>query len=161
MCKVFEDVGTPCACVAQDPNVVTFSTYSLRCMAADSSRQHSRPRGASLGNSSLPRSRVRPLANGTRTTPVCLPSATRRDEPRGGRRADRQASTRRIVALNEGDNSPKVDLRIQGLPHSTAEQADNSRRTTVKELIHQIENHPLQRCTEGRFDAKSNAQRIQ
>ena len=43
--------------------------------------------------------------------------------------------------VRDGDTSPKVDFRIQGLPHSTVEQEDNTRKEKIKELIHQIESH--------------------
>ena len=43
--------------------------------------------------------------------------------------------------LNEGDTLPKIDYRIQGLPHSVVEQEDNTRREVVNKLIHQIETH--------------------
>ena len=35
VCKVFEDVGKPSACVEQNANVVALSKYSLWCMAAN------------------------------------------------------------------------------------------------------------------------------
>ena len=40
--------------------------------------------------------------------------------------------TGKPFALNEGDHSPKTDFRIQGLPHSSVEEADHSRRKKVK-----------------------------
>ena len=35
-----------------------------------------------------------------------------------------------------------MDFRIQGLPHSTVQQQDDTRKEAVKKLIHQIETHP-------------------
>ena len=36
----------------------------------------------------------------------------------------------------------RVDFRIPGIPHSTVEQVDASRKETVRRLIEQFENHP-------------------
>ena len=35
-----------------------------------------------------------------------------------------------------------IDYRIQGLPHSTVELEDNTRKEAVNKLIRQIEKHP-------------------
>ena len=43
---------------------------------------------------------------------------------------------------NEGDMHPKIDCRIQRLPHSTVEQEDNTRKELVNKLIHQFDTHP-------------------
>ena len=43
---------------------------------------------------------------------------------------------------NEGDIIPKIHYRIQGLPHSTVEQEDNTRKEVVNKLIHQFEMRP-------------------
>ena len=43
---------------------------------------------------------------------------------------------------NEDDTLPKVDYRIQGLPHSTVEQEENTRKLAVNRLIHQFQTHP-------------------
>ena len=37
---------------------------------------------------------------------------------------------------------PTIDYRIQGLPHSTVEQEDNTRKEVANKLIHQFETHP-------------------
>ena len=42
----------------------------------------------------------------------------------------------------EETQSDNIDVRIQGLPHSTVQEKDDVRRETVKKLIHQIETHP-------------------
>ena len=36
----------------------------------------------------------------------------------------------------------ETDCRIQGLPHSTVEQEDHTRKEVVKKLIHQFKTHP-------------------
>ena len=43
---------------------------------------------------------------------------------------------------NEGDMLRKSDYRIQGLPHSTDEQGDDTRTEVVNKLTHQFETHP-------------------
>ena len=40
---------------------------------------------------------------------------------------------------------PKIDYRIQGLPHSTVEQEDHTRKEVVNKLIHHFETHPEKR----------------
>ena len=40
------------------------------------------------------------------------------------------------------DNCPEIDFRVRGLPYSTVEQQDTTRKNIVKNLIHQIETHP-------------------
>ena len=35
-----------------------------------------------------------------------------------------------------------IDFRIEGLPHSTVQQLDDTRRESVKKLSHQFETHP-------------------
>ena len=47
--------------------------------------------------------------------------------------------TEKPVAADEGVHSHIIDFRIQGLPHSSVEEAEHLR---VRELLHQIENHP-------------------
>ena len=37
---------------------------------------------------------------------------------------------------------PKIDFRTQGLPHSTVQQEDSTRKEVVNKLIHQFETHP-------------------
>ena len=36
---------------------------------------------------------------------------------------------------------PEIDYRIQGLPHSTVEEEDNTRKEVVNKVIHQFETH--------------------
>ena len=43
---------------------------------------------------------------------------------------------------NEDDMLPKIDYRIQGLPHSTDEQQDDTRKEVVNKLIHQFGTPP-------------------
>ena len=62
---------------------------------------------------------------------------------------------------NEGDVLPKIDYRIQGLPHSTDEQEDDTRKEVVNKLIHQFETPPDREAFENRSDAKSSVQPIQ
>ena len=71
--------------------------------------------------------------------------------------ASNQASTWKLVArkcVNEGsvnqhhetgrrvENCPEIDFQVQGLPCSTVEQQDSTRKHVVKNLIRQIESHP-------------------
>ena len=39
-------------------------------------------------------------------------------------------------------NFPEIDFRVQGVPYSTVEQQDTTRRNTVKNVIRQIKTHP-------------------
>ena len=43
---------------------------------------------------------------------------------------------------NEDDMLPKTDYRIQGLPHSTDEHEDDTRKEVVNKLTHQLDTHP-------------------
>ena len=36
----------------------------------------------------------------------------------------------------------EIDFRIQGLPHSTVQQQDDTRKEVVNKLLHQFETHP-------------------
>ena len=44
---------------------------------------------------------------------------------------------------------PKVDYRIQGLPHSTVGQEDNTRKEVVNKLILHFETHPDREALQG------------
>ena len=41
------------------------------------------------------------------------------------------------------DRCGNIDFRIEGLPHSTVQQQDGTRKEAVKKLIHQVETHPI------------------
>ena len=66
---------------------------------------------------------------------------TKADEREPDVTCTKHGETRR--GANEDDDTlPKIDYRIQGLPLSTVEQEDHTRKEAVKKLIHQFETHP-------------------
>ena len=42
---------------------------------------------------------------------------------------------------DERKMEPKIDIRIQGIPHAAVEQEDERTRE-VRRLVHQVKNHP-------------------
>ena len=66
---------------------------------------------------------------------------TKADEREPDVTSTKHGETRR--GANEDDDTlPKIDYRIQGLPLSTVEQEDHTRKEAVKKLIHPFETHP-------------------
>ena len=55
---------------------------------------------------------------------------------------------------------PKIDYRIEGLPHSTVEQQDHTRKEAVNKLIHQFATHPDREALKADL-AESSVQPIQ
>ena len=54
-----------------------------------------------------------------------------------------------------------IDLRIQGLPHSTVQKEDDVRRETARRLIHQFETHPNRESLMADLDKKPKNQSVQ
>ena len=51
-----------------------------------------------------------------------------------------------------------IDFTIEGLPHSTVQQKDDTRKEAVKQLIHQSETHPNRAALKGRPGKGSSVQ---
>ena len=51
----------------------------------------------------------------------------------------------------------EIVFRIQGLPHSTVEQEDHTRKEVVKKLFHQFETHPNREALKADLRQKSSA----
>ena len=68
--------------------------------------------------------------------------SSKRRETFRGEGADDQSVIKCRETCRGGANCPEIDFRVQGLPYSTVEQQDTTRKDVVKELIHQIETHP-------------------
>ena len=62
------------------------------------------------------------------------------DERQSGVNSSKQGET--CCGWNEDDMLSKIDCRIQGLPHSTVEQEDHTRKEPINKLLHQFGTHP-------------------